>query len=63
MFTKIYNAIEREIYTIKKHGSYTKTNYLSYIQFLRFLLDLVFFAYLKGKLNTAGSFRVYSLYY
>ena len=54
-------------YTTNRHASYTKTNstqvhlYSVYAVFEN--IYFVLFAYLKEKLNTAGSFRVFTLYY
>ena len=68
MLWKPEDMFLKEKYTSKRHASYTKTNscYVSYI-YIQFEVfkntDFVFFAYLKEKLNTAGSFRVFTLYY
>ena len=43
----------KEKYTNKRHASHTRVFENA---------DFVFFAYLKRKLNTAGSFRVFTLY-
>ena len=55
----------KEKYTSKRHASYTKTNSYVFYSVCEVFenTDFVFFAYLKGKLNTAGPFRVFTLYY
>ena len=57
----------KEKYTSKRHVSYTKTNsYVSciYVQTSVFeIFENTDFAYFKKKLNTAGSFRVFTLHY
>ena len=69
MKTKRY-VYEREIYKQEARQLYqNKNSYVSciYVQTSVFEIsentDFVFFAYLKKKLNTAGSFRVFTLHY